>query len=455
MLVLEQLSKTYAGARSRSVLRGVELELGAGEYIAVMGESGIGKSTLLNLIAGLDRPDAGSIRLDGVDLAGLADDALTDLRRASMGFVFQAFHILPYLSLAQNVALPLILNHVAEEEAAARRRDARRGRLRRPRRRACRANCPAVSCSASRLRAHWCIAPSCCSPTSRPAISTRRARPRCWRCCANRSRRSNAGCILVTHSQAAAATADRIMILTAQGLREAKLMPAAGRARLCRQRRCSSRRWRSIRGRLAVSVLAIALGVALGYAVQLINAVALNEFSQAVRSIAGEADLEIHGPRAGFDEDALSAHRAPAQVAVASPVLDANVKLPGGRSAARAGRGRVSRSAGATGADRRRAHRRARAAARGCAVSQSGRSRLAGVQAGDRLVVQVGLTEVSLRVAGLLRGNGRERLGVMDIAAAQRVLQRMGRINRLDLRAPGRGPLALCRRAFRPSCRPV
>ena len=94
--------------------------LGSGEYIAVMGESGIGKSTLLNLIAGLDQPDAGSIRLDGVDLTGLDDDALTILRRESMGFVFQAFHILPYLTLAQNVALPLILNRVAEHEAAAR-----------------------------------------------------------------------------------------------------------------------------------------------------------------------------------------------------------------------------------------------------------------------------------------------------------------------------------------------
>jgi len=70
-LVLDKLSKTYQGARSRSVLRGVDLVLASGEYIAVMGESGIGKSTLLNLIAGLDAPDAGSVRLDGVDLTGL------------------------------------------------------------------------------------------------------------------------------------------------------------------------------------------------------------------------------------------------------------------------------------------------------------------------------------------------------------------------------------------------
>src|SRR5262245_43388969 len=75
-----------------------------------MGESGIGKSTLLNLIAGLDRPDSGEVLLDGVELTSLSDDAATLVRRKHMGFVFQAFHILPYLTVAQNVALPLELN---------------------------------------------------------------------------------------------------------------------------------------------------------------------------------------------------------------------------------------------------------------------------------------------------------------------------------------------------------
>ena len=117
MLSIRQLGKTYAGAQRRTVLNGVDLELAPGDYVAVMGESGIGKSTLLNLVAGLDRPDAGSIRLDGVDLATLDDDALTALRRVRMGFVFQAFHLLPYLSVAQNVALPLSLVGVADAAA--------------------------------------------------------------------------------------------------------------------------------------------------------------------------------------------------------------------------------------------------------------------------------------------------------------------------------------------------
>jgi putative ABC transport system ATP-binding protein len=85
-----------------------------------MGESGIGKSTLLNLIAGLDRPDSGQVKVAGIDLATLEDDALTRLRRERMGFVFQAFHVLPYLTAAQNVALPLALIGVRGREADAR-----------------------------------------------------------------------------------------------------------------------------------------------------------------------------------------------------------------------------------------------------------------------------------------------------------------------------------------------
>ncbi|MBS1135265.1 MAG: transporter ATP-binding protein, partial [Burkholderiaceae bacterium] len=78
-------------------------------YIAIVGESGSGKSTLLNLIAGLDRPDAGSVVIEGTDIAALDDTARTLTRRTKLGFVFQAFHILPHLSVVQNVALPLVL----------------------------------------------------------------------------------------------------------------------------------------------------------------------------------------------------------------------------------------------------------------------------------------------------------------------------------------------------------
>ena len=117
MLILRDLRKSFSGPRPRTVFAGVNLDLMAGEYIAIMGESGIGKSTLLNLIAGLDTADGGSIKLDGVELTTLDDDALTMLRRAHLGFVFQAFHVLPYLTVAQNVGLPLSLLGIGGVEA--------------------------------------------------------------------------------------------------------------------------------------------------------------------------------------------------------------------------------------------------------------------------------------------------------------------------------------------------
>jgi putative ABC transport system ATP-binding protein len=120
MLTFANVSKRYDGSTPRSILRGVNLELRAGECVAIMGESGVGKSTLLNLAAGLDRPDAGDIRFDGHDLGTLDDDAATLQRRRKMGFVFQAFHVLPNLTAAQNVALPLLLNGMRAKDVPVR-----------------------------------------------------------------------------------------------------------------------------------------------------------------------------------------------------------------------------------------------------------------------------------------------------------------------------------------------
>ncbi len=109
MLKLTGVTKRFG---ARSVLEGVSLEVAAGEYVAVIGESGIGKSTLLNVIAGLETIDSGAIQFENLDLTRLDDDALTLLRREKMGFVFQAFHILPQLTVEQNVALPLLLRGI-------------------------------------------------------------------------------------------------------------------------------------------------------------------------------------------------------------------------------------------------------------------------------------------------------------------------------------------------------
>jgi putative ABC transport system ATP-binding protein len=116
MLELRKISKSYANRRR--VLTDLSHRLVAGEYVAIMGDSGVGKSTLLNLIAGLDTPDSGEILIDGVSMSTLADDAATQLRRLKMGFVFQAFHVLPHLTLKQNVALPLLLNGLPQQRAA-------------------------------------------------------------------------------------------------------------------------------------------------------------------------------------------------------------------------------------------------------------------------------------------------------------------------------------------------
>lgn len=106
MLSVSALSKRF---RDRTVLDALQLDVAGGEYVAIIGESGSGKSTLLNLIAGLDRPDTGHVRIDGIDVAALSDTERTLTRRAKLGFVFQAFHILPHLTVLQNVELPLVL----------------------------------------------------------------------------------------------------------------------------------------------------------------------------------------------------------------------------------------------------------------------------------------------------------------------------------------------------------
>jgi len=117
-LRIRDLSKTVPGGRV--LFEGLDLDLSAGEVVAITGESGAGKSSLLNLVAGLDAPDGGEIWIGGRALSGLNEAERTRLRREQLGFVFQAFHILPHLTLAQNTALPLVLAGVEGNTALAR-----------------------------------------------------------------------------------------------------------------------------------------------------------------------------------------------------------------------------------------------------------------------------------------------------------------------------------------------
>jgi putative ABC transport system ATP-binding protein len=220
---IENLSKRFRRERP-PIFEGLKLELQRGEYLAIMGESGVGKSTLLNLLAGLDRPDSGRIWLEGIDLSLLDDDAITLLRRRSVGFVFQAFHVLPYLTVEQNIALPLELLRVAEPERTertahmleavgigtlARRfpRELSGGELQR--------------IAIARALVHRPRLVLADEPTGNLDPRTAAQTLALLRT----QVKSNAGAgILITHSRAAADTADRILVLDGQGLKP--LVPA-------------------------------------------------------------------------------------------------------------------------------------------------------------------------------------------------------------------------------------
>jgi putative ABC transport system ATP-binding protein len=114
----ENLTRIYgSGETEVRALDGVSLHVNTGEFVAVMGPSGCGKSTLLHMIGGLDQPTSGSIKIEGQDLSELDDDALTDLRREHIGFIFQFFNLIPTLTALDNTALPLVLGGMDAGEA--------------------------------------------------------------------------------------------------------------------------------------------------------------------------------------------------------------------------------------------------------------------------------------------------------------------------------------------------
>ncbi len=216
---LRHLSKGFAGgAAVRQVLHDVSLRLEPGAYVAIMGESGVGKSTLLNLIAGLDLPDAGSVAIEGVDLGGLDENARTLLRRRRMGFVFQAFHLLPHLSVGRNVALPLALNGIGGAAAEFRlgevlaavgladRADSGPGEL---------SGGEMQRVAIARALVHRPALLLADEPTGNLDPENAATVLAALR---EQIKRDGAAGILVTHSAMAAATADRVYELTSRGL---------------------------------------------------------------------------------------------------------------------------------------------------------------------------------------------------------------------------------------------
>jgi len=212
MLELDQLTKSYGG---RTVLAELSHVFRAGEFVAIMGESGVGKSTLLNLIAGLDTPDGGRVIIDGTPISNLDDDAATRLRRTRMGFIFQAFHVLPHLTLRQNVALPLLLNKAPLERADAMLdavglhgrggdfpRQLSGGEMQRV--------------AIARALVHRPALLLADEPTGNLDPETAGSILQLLR---DETRAHGAGAIMVTHSHAAAAMADKVLLLTHAGLK--------------------------------------------------------------------------------------------------------------------------------------------------------------------------------------------------------------------------------------------
>jgi putative ABC transport system ATP-binding protein len=120
MIELSNVSKSYGDKGVVQAIRNLNLRVDRGERVAVMGPSGSGKSSLLNLICGLDDPTSGTVKVDGQDLASLSDDARTRLRREKIGMIFQTFNLLPTLTAAENVSLPLRLQGIRKSEAGER-----------------------------------------------------------------------------------------------------------------------------------------------------------------------------------------------------------------------------------------------------------------------------------------------------------------------------------------------
>jgi len=212
LLEVRGLAKGYG---AEPVFRGVDLDVAAGEFVAILGESGVGKSTLLNCIAGLDGVDAGTVRVDGTDVAALDDAAKARFRRERLGFVFQAFHVLPHLTVAHNVGLPLLLRgapdarRVAEVLAAVGLAgfDARLpqtlsgGQLQRV--------------AIARALVHRPRLVLADEPTGN--LDPRTAE-KVMDLLSSQVREQRAACVLATHSRMAAARADRVLTLTPDGI---------------------------------------------------------------------------------------------------------------------------------------------------------------------------------------------------------------------------------------------
>jgi putative ABC transport system ATP-binding protein len=219
MLEVRGLTKAYAGGAP--LFSGIGFTVDSGEWVAIVGESGSGKSTLLNAIAGLERPDAGEVRVDGRKLDYTDDTDLALWRRHHVGFVFQAFHLLPYLSVAENVALPLALGGVKAAERAGRAGEALAAvglaafAARRP---GSLSGGEMQRAAIARALVHRPALVLADEPTGNLDAANADA---VLACLADAVKRAGAAALMVTHSAVAAARADRVLRLAGGRLERA------------------------------------------------------------------------------------------------------------------------------------------------------------------------------------------------------------------------------------------
>jgi putative ABC transport system ATP-binding protein len=211
-LSVRRLAKRYG---ETAVFSGVSLDVAPGEFVAIVGESGVGKSTLLNCMAGLDTWDEGTVVLDGQDLAALDDDRRALLRRRRVGFVFQAFHVLPHLDVAQNVALPLMLLQAPDAVRVGAMLDAVGLAGLGPRLPQQLSGGQLQRVAIARALVHRPALLLADEPTGNldPATALK-----VMDVLVAQTREHGASLVLVTHSEAAAARADRVLLLTSEGV---------------------------------------------------------------------------------------------------------------------------------------------------------------------------------------------------------------------------------------------
>ena len=215
MLQLNDLHKRFD---TTPVFQGVTLSLARGEFVALLGESGVGKSTLLNCIAGLDEADGGQVLINGVPLTTLGDSARARMRREQLGFVFQAFHVLPHLTVAENVSLPLRLLRRLDDARVAQVLDAvgLGGLAQRLPAQLSGGQLQRVAIARAVVHAPGLILAD--EPTGNLDPTTA---DKVMAVLRTQVREEGAACLLVTHSAAAAAAADRVLRLTPHGVENA------------------------------------------------------------------------------------------------------------------------------------------------------------------------------------------------------------------------------------------